>query len=96
VGVQIYLGGFFGILIKEPLQIDAKEFMKRLSDEGIGSRPFFYPIHKQPVYEYIESFKKINHPISENLAKKGFYIPSGLSLTEQDIEHVSNKINSII
>ena len=32
----------FGILIKKSLKMNAKEFMKKLNDLGIGSRPFFY------------------------------------------------------
>jgi dTDP-4-amino-4,6-dideoxygalactose transaminase len=28
---------------------DSQQVMKELSEKGIGTRPFFYPMHQQPV-----------------------------------------------
>ena len=85
----------FGILLTKNTKKNASQVMEILSKKNIGTRPFFFPIHKQPVYKGIKSFQNISHPVSENLAENGFYIPSGLALTDDDISQVSEEINSI-
>ena len=70
--------------------------MKLLSIKGIGTRPFFYPMHKQPVLRKMGLFKNEKYPISEKLYKKGFYIPSGLSLKKNQMQQVIKNIKEII
>ena len=40
--------------------------------------------------------KKMKLPNSEFLSKNGFYIPSGLGITNKEIDIVSKNINEII
>tara|TARA_B100001559_G_C16451444_1_gene599456 strand:- start:108 stop:1232 length:1125 start_codon:yes stop_codon:yes gene_type:complete len=75
----------FGILLKDEIKIDALQIMDKLKKLGIGSRPFFYSLNKQPVLTKLGLFKGESYPISEMLSKKGFYIPSGLGITEDQI-----------
>ena len=35
------------------------------------------------------------YPVAENLSERGFYIPSGLALTENQIEIVVEKVKKI-
>ena len=44
----------------------------------------------------VEGFKKENHPTSEYLAKKGLYLPSGLGITNKQIDYVSKITNKIL
>jgi dTDP-4-amino-4,6-dideoxygalactose transaminase len=39
---------------------------------------------------------KLSYPISENLAKMGFYLPSGLTLSQEEISFVSKQLKSIL
>ena len=82
----------FGIVLKESIKYNADEAMFLLGKHGIGTRPFFYPMHLQPVFKKMGLFKNESYPVSERLAKKGFYIPSGLALEESDINKVCNSI----
>jgi perosamine synthetase len=75
----------YGIVLNDEIPFDAIEAMKRLGEIGIGTRPFFWPMHLQPVFAKMGLFKNESYPVSENLAKRGFYLPSGLALKEQDI-----------
>lgn len=86
----------FGIVISDKAKITSEKFMKLLSIKGIGTRPFFYPMHKQPVLRKMGLFKNEKYPISEKLYKKGFYIPSGLSLKNNQIQKVIKNIKEII
>ena len=85
----------FGILVDKELST-AKEIMSKLSEQKIGTRPFFYPMHRQPVFNKLGLFINETHNISEKLYNQGFYLPSGLNLTKEKIEYVCEKLYSII
>jgi len=70
----------------------ADEMMAELSQYGIGTRPFFFPLHKQPVLSYSNS----QCPVSETIARNGFYIPSGLAITADEIDRVSECVISVL
>ena len=86
----------YGILLEKKLG-KAEKFMKNLSALGVGNRPFFYPIHKQPVLKKLGFFNDIeNRLFSEDLYEYGFYIPSGLSLNEEKINYVVTQIKKLV
>ena len=70
-----------------------EKIIEFLNKNGVGNRPFFYPLHKQPVLK--ESNNNLSLPNSEILSENGFYIPSGLGITDKEIEYVSQKVNEI-
>lgn len=85
----------YGLVIDESHGMDAETAMRKLEDKGIGTRPFFYPMHKQPVLQRMGFFSGENCPVSERLYQQGFYIPSGLALTEGQMERVADEIKRI-
>ena len=70
--------------------------MNELKNLKIGTRPFFYPMHKQPIFNKMGLFLDIKLPNSEKLYDRGFYIPSGLALTETQIEKVALALNKVL
>ncbi|MDB2332736.1 DegT/DnrJ/EryC1/StrS family aminotransferase [Amylibacter sp.] len=86
----------YGMLIKQNSKLNVSQIMAELSENKIGTRPFFYPIHQQPVLIKRGYFKSVSLPISENLYKQGFYIPSGMSLQRDDIIRVAETLRKII
>lgn len=86
----------FGVVLNENVAIDAQKFEKRLNAKGIGTRPFFWPMHEQPVFIKQGFFRGEYYPVAEKLARRGFYIPSGLTLTDQQIENVVHQIICIL
>ena len=83
----------YGIVLTNNADYDAGEAMKRLAEEKIGTRPFFWPMHEQPVFRKKGLFKDESYPVAENIARRGFYIPSGLALDECSIQTVIDVIN---
>jgi perosamine synthetase len=83
-------------LVLQRTDMNAKEIMGLLQDKGIGCRPFFYPMHLQPVFKKRGMFADIKLPVSENLARNGFYIPSGLGLSMEDQEFVVDSLIDIL
>jgi len=82
----------YGILLKDSNNME--KIIEFLNKNGVGNRPFFYPLHKQPVLK--EFNNNLSLPNSEILSENGFYIPSGLGITDKEIEYVSQKVNEIL
>ncbi len=85
----------FGLVMDRDDHRSARDVMKQLADEKIGCRPFFYPMHLQPALRKLGLFDGETYPVAEWLYEKGFYVPSGLSLTEEQIMYVGEKVNSL-
>lgn len=68
----------YGLVLDENINIDNREMQKILANEGIGTRTFFWCMHEQPVYQNMGLFVGERYKNAEYLARKGFYIPSGL------------------
>ena len=86
----------YGLVLDESIGFEAEEAMKRLGEKGIGSRPFFYPMHQQPVLREMGLFKGESYPIAERLYHRGFYIPSGMALTFEQIEKVAETVCEVL
>ncbi len=86
----------YGIVLRDEFSLNAKEVMQRMNQNGVGTRPFFWPMHKQPVFQKMGLFKGESYPEAERIARRGFYIPSGLALTDQQMERVANVLHEII
>ena len=65
--------------------------MNRLSMRGIGTRPFFWPMHEQPVLRKLGLFDGVFCPVAERIARRGFYLPSGVALERAQTEKPSLK-----
>jgi len=86
----------YGIVMKTNSKYNARKMMQLLADKGIGTRPFFYPMHLQPVFRQKGWFTNETYPIAENLAEQGFYIPSGVAITDEQIEKVAEICKSAL
>lgn len=74
----------FGIVLAERLNVDATVLAQKLHKGGLGTRPFFFPMHCQPVLQRLLNTSQ-SLPVSEGLARLGLYLPSGLALTDEQI-----------
>ena len=86
----------YGIVLNVKVPFNAKEIMKKLSERGIGTRPFFWPMHEQPVFNNKEMFINESYPVSEMISRRGFYIPSGLALTNKELNIVCKELIEIL
>jgi perosamine synthetase len=85
----------FGIVLDDSIPFDARGAMERLGQLGIGTRPFFWPMHEQPVFRQMGLFSGERLPVAERLGRRGFYIPSGLALTDAQIERVVDAMGEV-
>lgn len=74
---------FFDILCER-----REELIKYLKNRGIGSRPFYPPLHSEPAYNYAN----MHFPITEEISAKGLWLPSSVNLTNDQIEYICQSI----
>lgn len=86
----------YGLVLGDNLSLDAGDIMRRLAEKKIGTRPFFWPMHEQPVFERMGLFAGESYPVAERIARRGFYVPSGLALIDDQIEKVVSAIRNIL
>ena len=86
----------YGIILGDEVKFDAAEMINRLAGKKIGSRPFFWPMHQQPIFKKMGLFEGEKHSFAERLAQRGLYLPSGLALSDQQIATVSEAVIGII
>src|SRR5215475_8989968 len=78
----------YGIVVKEETGLDALQFVSKLRERGVETRPFFLGMHEQPAFQKRQLFLNERYPVSERLARRGLYLPSGLALTRDQLSAV--------
>ncbi len=86
----------YGVVLKDEVPFAAGEAMRRLGEQGIGTRPFFWPMHEQPVLRGMGLCDEASHPVAERLARRGFYLPSGMALSDVQIDEVAAAIRQLL
>lgn len=74
---------FFDILCDR--REDLQAFLKA---NGVGTRPFYPPLHAEPAYGYMD----MHFPVTEEIAYKGLWLPSSIFITDNQIEYVCGKV----
>ena len=86
----------FFLVLDDAVPFDATEFSDRLMDHGVQSRPFFLGMHEQPVYRKMGYFMDQAFPVTERIARRGLYLPSGQAITDEQIETVIESVKRIL
>jgi perosamine synthetase len=86
----------YGVVLRDEVPFDATEAMQRLSQRQIGTRPFFWCMHEQPVFRKMGLFEQVSCPVAERIARRGFYLPSGMALNDDQIKVVVNAVEEIL
>ena len=82
--------------IDEACGFGAAAAQRALADRGIATRPFFLGLHEQPAAHDLGLFIGEKHPVSERIARQGFYLPSGLTLTEDQVGEVVSAVGMVM
>jgi len=71
------------IILDEKLNISRDDFIDYLNNNGIGARPFFYPVSSFPEFN-----SKNDNFQSYYLSKHGINLPSNFDMIEKDIDFI--------
>ncbi len=85
----------YAVLIDEKkFGMNKDQFRAVLLEKGVDTRDFFYAPVTQPALTNV-GFGKGDFPVTEMIAKNGCYLPSGLAITDDQIDSVCETIRSI-
>lgn len=68
----------------------ARDVARALAAEGIDTRPFFVPMHEQPVFR--DRFAGVRYPVAEELSSRGLLLPSAPRLDDAAVDRVARAI----
>ena len=85
----------YSIIIKNK-NLNAIKLSKNLKKKGIETRPFFYPMHMQPIIKKLKLIdKNEKFPVSEKIYRYGLYLPSGIGNTFNELKEVVKQLKII-
>jgi perosamine synthetase len=83
-----------GLILAEPL--DARQVAKLLRDRGVDTRPFFYPLHKQPMLSKYSLDTQPLLPVAERLGNQGLYLPSFVGITDDEVRFCAQQLIAVL
>jgi perosamine synthetase len=83
-----------GVLIDQ--RCDAVEVANQLRARGVDTRPFFYPLHQQPLLGKYGLAEQSPLPVAERLGRDGIYLPSFVGITDADIARSAEELVNVI
>jgi perosamine synthetase len=81
-----------GVLLSE--RFDARKIAAALRELGVDSRPFFYPLHRQPVLAKYGLNAQPSLPVSELLGNQGLYLPSYVGMSDAEITSCAEALSA--
>lgn len=85
----------YAVLLEDEAPFSASEFARRLLEKNIQTRPFFTGMHMQPLFRNMGLFKEESFPVTDRIAQRGVYLPTGQTLKKEQIEYIIDKIKEI-
>ena len=86
----------YAVVLDAAAGMNADAFARRLAAEGVETRPFFLGMHEQPVLQRRGLFAGERYPVSERIARQGLYLPSGVAMTDQQLEDVCVAVRRVL
>ena len=87
----------FGVLLdSHPRFADAQSAMAALEAAGVGTRPFFFPLHQQPLMARYPHRLVGSYQVAEDLGANGFYLPNGLGMSDPDLDRAVSISHEIL
>jgi perosamine synthetase len=77
----------FTVLVENEYGPDRDRLRRLLCEQGIETRPVFYPVHTLPPYDTGQVL-----PVAESIGRRGINLPSGARLTAAQIDRVCEAI----
>ena len=86
----------YAIEVGEKFPLTRDELATSLAESGIESRTFFCPMNMQPFLQRQPGFRPVSCPVAERLWQTGLYLPSSITLSDDDIRTVVDRIRALV
>lgn len=85
----------YAVLVEDSFPLSRDALRAALQERGIDTRDFFSSCSAQPVMQAYGGMRGI-FPVTEDIAHRGLYFPSGLALTQEQLDTVCHAIHQIV
>ena len=86
----------YSCVLADSVPAGAEIVRTELANRGIDTRAFFFPLHRQEPLLELSVRGSSSFEVADRLAERGFYLPSGLGLEQDVIEHIADQVEDII
>ncbi|MFZ3046062.1 MAG: DegT/DnrJ/EryC1/StrS family aminotransferase [Desulfatirhabdiaceae bacterium] len=86
----------YGVVVDGSTGLNTASLGARLKENDVDTRPFFLGMHEQPVFRNMGLFQNDRFPVTERISRQGLYLPSGLALTESQLDQVCEAVRKIL
>jgi perosamine synthetase len=83
---------WFVYVIRLHQEIDRDGLISRLAELGVPSRPYFAPLHLQPIYRRMFGFRPGDFPVTERVAASTLALPFSSRLSDDDVQYVAQAL----
>ena len=87
-----YIMWVFNLYINEEFGISRDELITKLGEANIETREAFVPVNMQKVLQKKFNLNEDECPNANYVMHNGFYIPCGNTITDKEIDYVSEQI----
>lgn len=85
----------FNVHLDEEYRLTRDQLRQELRERGVETREAFVPLNRQKVFLEKGLVREDACPVANYIMDNGFYLPSGLNLTDDDIDYVSEMIKKL-
>ena len=78
----------YTVILRESVRLERDALMALLSEDGIETRPVFYPMHRLP--PYLEP--NTPYPVADGLSRRGISLPMHVALTEDNVAYIASRL----
>jgi len=83
---------WFVYVVRLDHRVDRPALMDRLMVDGVPTRPYFVPIHLQPLYRERFGYRPGAFPVTEKVAAMTLALPFFTTMTEEQVDYVCDRL----
>jgi perosamine synthetase len=87
---------WFVYVIRLDPAIDRTRLIDDLDGLGVGSRPYFSPLHLQPLYRSAFGYTDGDFPVTERVARSTLALPFSAVLSDDDVRYVASALSDAV
>jgi perosamine synthetase len=83
---------WFVYVIQLAKHIDRSALIASLGEDGIPARPYFVPLHLQPLYTERFGYRPGDFPVTERIARSTLALPFFTQMTSEQVDYVCDRL----
>jgi perosamine synthetase len=87
---------WFVFVVRLHPDIDRDLLIGQLAERGVASRPYFSPLHLQPLYRKTFGYQPGDFPVTERVAASTLALPFSSRLADEDVTYVADALTDAV